>query len=227
MKARETFATSGPRIKVRLFGRLGLAEPTSDPRALVERGYAEGVPMGGTLKGDGKVPGFSVWAMKEPDGANLDRIQIVKGWVDASGEPQDRVYDVAWSGERKRGGMARSPRSATASIRSRPATPMTSAARSCSRPGPTRTLTPSSLPCTTSGYCRSPPRVRLPMTRSAAAWRCSRMCRRRCRNAPGLRPSGTRLDPSERSRRLRVRPSTSRAIHVELCVSDWRDCSCR
>jgi Protein of unknown function (DUF3604) len=103
MKARETFATSGPRIKVRLFGRLGPSEPTTDPRVLVERGYAQGVPMGGTLKGDGSAPSFAVWAMKDPDGANLDRIQIVKGWVDASGEPQDKVYDVVWSGDRKPG----------------------------------------------------------------------------------------------------------------------------
>ena len=57
--------------------------------------------MGGTLKGAGEAPSFTVWAMREPDGANLDRIQIVKGWVDAKGEPQDRVFDVVWSGGRK------------------------------------------------------------------------------------------------------------------------------
>jgi hypothetical protein len=59
--------------------------------------------MGGTLKGGGAAPSFTVWAMKDPDGANLDRIQIVKGWVDAKGEPQDRVFDVVWSGDRKPG----------------------------------------------------------------------------------------------------------------------------
>jgi hypothetical protein len=109
MKARETFATSGPRIKVRLFGRLGSSKPTTDPRVLVERAYAQGVPRGGTLKGDGSAPSFAVWAMKDPDGANLDRIQIVKGWVDASGEPQDKVYDVVWSGDRKPGAEGKIP----------------------------------------------------------------------------------------------------------------------
>ena len=60
--------------------------------------------MGGTLKPGGSgAPSFTVWAMKEPDGANLDRIQIIKGWVDAKGEPQDRVFDVVWSGDRKPG----------------------------------------------------------------------------------------------------------------------------
>ncbi len=100
LKARETFATSGPRIKVRLFGQLGKSEPPADPQSLVEQGYAQGVPMGGTLQGNGDAPLFTVWALKDPNGANLDRIQIIKGWVDADGEPQDRVYDVAWSGKR-------------------------------------------------------------------------------------------------------------------------------
>ena len=103
LKARETFATSGPRVKVRFFGRLGAGEAPADAKSLVENGYAQGVPMGGTLTGGSGAPSFTVWAMKEPDGANLDRIQIVKGWVDAKGEPQDRVFDVVWSGDRKAG----------------------------------------------------------------------------------------------------------------------------
>ena len=103
LKARETFVTSGPRIKVRFFGRTGAGVAPADPRSLVERGYADGVPMGGTLKGGADALSFTVWAMKEADGANLDRIQIVKCWVDAKGEPQDRVYDVVWSGDRKPG----------------------------------------------------------------------------------------------------------------------------
>ncbi len=100
MKARETFATSGPRIKLRLFGQLGKSEPPADQRSLVDRGYTQGVPMGGTLQGNGDAPTFTVSAMKDPNGANLDRIQIIKGWVDADGEPQDRVYNVVWSGKR-------------------------------------------------------------------------------------------------------------------------------
>jgi hypothetical protein len=59
--------------------------------------------MGGTLQGGAGAPSFTVRAMKEADGANLDRVQIVKGWVDARGEPQDRVFDVVWSGDRKPG----------------------------------------------------------------------------------------------------------------------------
>jgi len=109
LKSRETFATSGPRIKVRFFGRMGAAEAPSDPRAMVEDGYRQGVPMGGTLKGQGKAPTFTVWAMKEPDGANIDRIQIIKGWVDAKGEPQDKVVDVVWSGDRKRDAKGKVP----------------------------------------------------------------------------------------------------------------------
>lgn len=95
MKIRETFATSGPRIQVRFFGRTGAWDKPADMKSLVEAGYAKGVPMGGTLKGPSKdAPSFTVWAVREPDGANLDRIQIVKGWVDAKGEPYDEVYDV-------------------------------------------------------------------------------------------------------------------------------------
>jgi hypothetical protein len=110
LKSRETFATSGPRIKVRFFGRLGPAEMPADARSLVEKGYAQGVPMGGTLRlGTTGAPTFTVWAAKDPAGANLDRIQIVKGWVDAKGEPQDEVFDVVWSGNRKRDASGKVP----------------------------------------------------------------------------------------------------------------------
>jgi len=101
MSARESFVTSGPRIKVRFFGVPELARKPANPRALVEDGYRRGVPMGGTLGYVSKAPTFTVWALKDPDGANLDRIQIIKGWVDSSGEPHDEVIDVAWSGDRK------------------------------------------------------------------------------------------------------------------------------
>lgn len=102
LKSRETFATSGPRVKVRFFGQMGAGKPPKDSRELVEGGYKNGVPMGGTLKTGGGAPTFNVWAMKEANGANIDRIQIIKGWIDAKGEPQDKVIDVAWSGNRKR-----------------------------------------------------------------------------------------------------------------------------
>jgi hypothetical protein len=72
-------------------------------------GYAHGVPMGGDLSAAaaGKVPTLLFAAMKDPDGANLDRVQIVKGWVDASGALKEKIYDVKWSGNRKRGADGR------------------------------------------------------------------------------------------------------------------------
>jgi hypothetical protein len=96
MQARETFVTSGPRIKPRFFGGAALAE-TDDPVRMVLDGYANGVPMGGTLSTLDGPPSFNVHALKDPDGAHLDRIQIVKGWVDENGEPQERIVDVALS----------------------------------------------------------------------------------------------------------------------------------
>jgi hypothetical protein len=101
MKARESFATSGTRIRPRLFCGAGLGAKPGDPVALVREGYAAGVPMGGTLPAGSSAPTCTVHASKDPNGANLDRIQIIKGWVDASGEPQERIVDVAWSGNRK------------------------------------------------------------------------------------------------------------------------------
>lgn len=99
MRARETFVTSGPRIKPRFFGGSGLAV-TEDPVRMVMDGYANGVAMGGTLTDLDAPPAFTVHALKDPMGANLDRIQIIKGWVDAEGTPQERIVDVAWSGDR-------------------------------------------------------------------------------------------------------------------------------
>ncbi len=99
MQARETFVTSGPRIKPRFFAGAAL-NATDDPVRMVMDGYANGVPMGGTLTGLDGAPSFTVHAMKDPQGANLDRIQIIKGWVDDAGEPQERIINVAWSGDR-------------------------------------------------------------------------------------------------------------------------------
>jgi hypothetical protein len=96
---RETFVTSGPRIKVRFFGGPDLSEPES-AISLVKEGYAVGVPMGGTLESLEKSPSFTVYAMRDPEGANLDRIQIIKGWSDESDEPQEKIIDVVWSGQR-------------------------------------------------------------------------------------------------------------------------------
>lgn len=102
MRARETFVTSGPQIKPRFFGGAGLSI-TDDPVRMVMDGYANGVPMGGTLTALDTPPTFAVHATMDPDGARLDRIQIIKGWVDAVGEPQERIIDVAWSDGREPG----------------------------------------------------------------------------------------------------------------------------
>ncbi len=105
MAARESFVTSGTRIKVRFFAGADLLRgKPADPRAMVEQGYESGVPMGGTITQSrrSRRPSRS-GRRRTPTGANLDRIQIIKGWVDAKGEPQDRVFDVVWSGDRKPG----------------------------------------------------------------------------------------------------------------------------
>jgi hypothetical protein len=105
MQRKETYATTGPRMVVRFFGgwdfdRADALQP--DPAMA---GYAKGVPMGGDLRKApaGKSPTFLVAAMKDPIGANLDRLQVVKGWLDAKGGTHEQVYDVAWSGNRKPG----------------------------------------------------------------------------------------------------------------------------
>lgn len=93
---REVYATTGPRMTVRLFGGFDFTDADWDGE-WVAAGYERGVPMGGELTDSGNAPTFLISALKDPDGANLDRVQVVKGWVDASGNTQERVYDVVWS----------------------------------------------------------------------------------------------------------------------------------
>lgn len=98
---KETYATSGPRLKVRLFGGWEFDTDAVKKKDWVKTGYAKGVPMGGDLPAaKSKAPSFMVWAVKDPDGANLDRIQIVKGWA-RNGQSFEKVYDVVWAGDRK------------------------------------------------------------------------------------------------------------------------------
>jgi hypothetical protein len=98
MKRRETYATTGPRMVVRLFGGWDFTAEDARERLPARVGYTKGVPMGGDLRAapEGRAPSFLVAALKDPIGANLDRIQIVKGWLGDDGEPQERVYDVVW-----------------------------------------------------------------------------------------------------------------------------------
>jgi hypothetical protein len=103
MERRETYATTGTRMIVRFFGGFDFAAADAHDRMPATVGYAKGVPMGGDLHPapGGKAPTFLVAALKDPIGANLDRIQVVKGWLDAKGELHEKVHDVAWSGDRK------------------------------------------------------------------------------------------------------------------------------
>jgi hypothetical protein len=102
MQRKETYATTGPRMTVRLFGGFDFEAADANAATLAKTGYAKGVPMGGDLKAApaGKAPSFLVAAMKDATGANLDRYQIVKGWMDKDGKLHEKVYDVAWSAGR-------------------------------------------------------------------------------------------------------------------------------
>jgi hypothetical protein len=101
MERKETYATTGPRITVRFFGGWNYTDQDLRSRAPAFRGYEKGVPMGGDLPAaTADAPVFMVYALRDPIGANLDRIQIVKGWVDDDGETQEKVYNVAWSDDR-------------------------------------------------------------------------------------------------------------------------------
>lgn len=105
MERRETYATTGPRMLVRFFAGYDFEAADANTRSPAVIGYTKGVPMGGDLgpAPAGKAPTFLVAALKDPIGANLDRYQIVKGWVDAKGDLQEKVFDVAWSDARKPG----------------------------------------------------------------------------------------------------------------------------
>ena len=102
MRRKETYATTGPRIPVRFFGGWDYTDDDLRSRAPAFAGYEKGVPMGGDLSRapEGKAPVFMVYALRDPVGANLDRIQIIKGWLDKKGKTQERVYDVAVSDDR-------------------------------------------------------------------------------------------------------------------------------
>jgi hypothetical protein len=103
MQRKEVYATTGPRMIVRFFGGWEFASGDANTRNPAVVGYDKGVPMGGDLSNapTGKAPTFLVAALKDPIGANLDRIQIIKGWLDAKNETHEKIYDVVWSGDRK------------------------------------------------------------------------------------------------------------------------------
>jgi hypothetical protein len=104
MERKETYATTGPRMIVRFFGGWEFEAKDANTRSPALAGYTKGVPMGGDLSAApaGKAPTFLVAALKDPIGANLDRIQIIKGWLDGRGEVHEEVYDVVWGDADKR-----------------------------------------------------------------------------------------------------------------------------
>ena len=105
MERKEVYATTGTRLSVRFFGGWDFTEDDLNNREPAFAGYDKGVPMGGDLpanKAGKQAPSFMVYALRDPIGGNLDRIQIIKGWYDGK-QQHEKVYDVAWSGDRKPG----------------------------------------------------------------------------------------------------------------------------
>jgi hypothetical protein len=111
MQRKEAYATTGTRMVVRFFGGWEFTNEDAQSRLPAAAGYAKGVPMGGDLPPAkaGKAPTFLAAAMKDPYSGNLDRIQIVKGWLDRNGKTHEQVYDVAWSGNRRPGADGKLP----------------------------------------------------------------------------------------------------------------------
>ena len=92
LRRKETFATSGPRMRVRFFGGYGFGDDIFTKANMVSKAYARGVPMGGDLASKGaQSPEFLVWVTRDPASNALQRAQIVKGWIDAEGKPRSRV----------------------------------------------------------------------------------------------------------------------------------------
>ncbi len=110
MKRKEVYATTGTRLIVRVFSGWDFAPEDVGRPDFAAQGYQRGVPMGGdlTIGPEGAAPTFMVRALRDPDGANLDRIQIIKGWLDNNGELHERIYDVAVSDDREIGDDGRS-----------------------------------------------------------------------------------------------------------------------
>jgi hypothetical protein len=120
MRRKEVYGTTGSRIRVRVFAGWDFEPDDVTTPDFAALGYGKGVPMGGDLAApaDGQAPNFIVRALRDPDGANLDRVQVIKGWLDEDGETHERIYDVAVSGDRTVGadGRAREPVGSTVDI---------------------------------------------------------------------------------------------------------------
>ena len=120
MRRKEVYGTTGTRIRVRVFAGWDFAPDDITTTGFASKGYRHGVPMGGDLMNapQGKSPKFLVRALRDPDGANLDRVQVIKGWLDKDGKTHERIYDIAVSDDRTVGddGRARQPVGSTVDI---------------------------------------------------------------------------------------------------------------
>jgi len=118
MMRKETYATTGTRITVRVFAGWDYDQADVLRPDFANTGYLGGVPMGGDLTAapDGKAPRLMIRALRDPDGANLDRVQIIKGWLDSSGKLQEKIYDVACSDDRAIGANNRCERSVGSTV---------------------------------------------------------------------------------------------------------------
>jgi len=111
MKRKEVYASTGPRITIRFFGGWDYQSVDALLPNFAQVGYSKGVPMGGDLVNGarGKSPSFLIRALKDPDGANLDRVQVIKGWRDSKGQLHEKVYNVALSDDREEGPLGKVP----------------------------------------------------------------------------------------------------------------------
>ncbi len=110
-KRKEVYATTGTRIALRVFGGFSFVPHDAEAKDIAAVGYRKGVPMGADLTDApaGRAPTFLIHAAKDPLSGNLDRIQVIKGWIDTSGKAQQHIYDVVWSGERQPGADGKVP----------------------------------------------------------------------------------------------------------------------
>ncbi len=108
---KEVFGTTGTRLRVRVFSGWNFTKDDLDRSDFAKFGYENGVPMGGDLSAApaGKAPTMMIRAIRDADGANLDRIQVIKGWLDGSGKTHEQIFDVAWSGDRQPGADGKLP----------------------------------------------------------------------------------------------------------------------
>ena len=118
MRRKEVYATTGTRLRVRVFGGWNFEADEELLPDFTSAGYSRGVPMGGTLSDapDGVAPSFLIRAIRDADGANLDRVQVIKGWLDDDGETHERIYDVALSDGRQVGDDGRATEAVGSSV---------------------------------------------------------------------------------------------------------------